>query len=135
MCSNDNLTKIISVESQLEIKKIIFLKKYNNNNVNKGVSKNFLNNFKSGLENYENINNCNSLFVNCFDIKLVNQKDVIQPMKCIFSSLPENDLNPFQSFYKSNNLSQKRIIDIRKIKDTEEDPAFLFLNNNNIFSQ
>ena len=134
MCSNDDLTKIISVESQLEIKKIVFLKKYNNNNINKGVSKNFLNNFKSGLENYENINNCNSLFVNCFDIKLVNQKDDIQDKKCIFGSLPENDLNPFQTFYKSNNLSQKRIIDIRKIKDTEEDPAFLFLNNN-IFSQ
>ena len=58
----------------------------------------------------------------------------MQAMKCIFSSLPENDLNPFQSFYKSNKLNQKRIIDIRNIKDIEEDPAFLFLNNN-IFSQ
>ena len=104
MCCNDDLTKIISVESQLEIKKIVFLKKYNNNNTKNGVSKKFLNNFKSGLENYQNINNCNSLYVNCFDIKLVNKKDDMQAMKCIFSSLPENDLNPFQSFYKSNNL-------------------------------
>ena len=134
MCSHDDLTKIISVESQLEIKKIVFLKKYNNNNTKNGVSKKLLNNFKSGLENYQNINNCNSLYVNCFDIKLVNKKDDMQAMKCIFSSLPENDLNPFQSFYKSNKLNQKRIIDIRNIKDIEEDPAFLFLNNN-IFSQ
>ena len=127
MHSKCDLTKYISVETQLQIKKIIFLQKYNNNFKNE-IFANIKNNLDSRLENYERINNCNSLYVNCFEIRQINKNDNVQAQECIFNSLPENNLNPFQSFAKLNNLNQKRIIDIKNINSIEEEPDFLFLN-------
>ena len=133
MCFKDDLAKYISVEEQMDIKKIIFLQKLNSNAKNK-ISNSFRNDSKfSGLENYDKINNCNSLYVKEFEIKQINKKDIIQPKACIFNSLPEYNLKPFQSFAKLNNLNQNKIIDLRIVKDTEEEFDLNFLND--IFSQ
>ena len=128
MCTNVIFTKSISIEEQLEIKKIIFLQKYSNSPENSSS----INNKKLlEIEKSNKINNCGSLYVKDFEICQIT-KNRIKPKGCIFNSLPENNLNPFQSYSKLNDLDQKRIIDLRNIKDTEE-PNFIFLND--IFSQ
>ena len=113
----------------MEIKKIIFLQKYYNT---PEISITSINNKNlPGLENSNKYDNCSSLYVKDFEICQIT-KNKIKPKVCIFSSLPENNLNPFQAYAKLNNLYQKRIIDLRNLKDTEE-PNFLLLND--IFSQ
>ena len=129
MCASVDFTKNISIEEQLEIKKIIFLQKYSNTSE---ISITSINNKNlPGLENSNKYDNCSSLYVKDFEIFQIT-KNKIKPKVCIFSSLPENNLNPFQTYAKLNNLYQKRIIDLRNLKDTEE-PNFLLLND--IFSQ
>ena len=65
MCTNVIFTKSISIEEQLEIKKIIFLQKYSNTPEKSST----INNKKlQGLENTNIINNFNSLYVKDFEI-------------------------------------------------------------------
>ena len=127
MHSKVKYSKYISIDSQMEIKKIIFLQEYKNDYKNKLniFSEKYKNIPK--FDNSDKINNYASIYVHDFDIKQINNKEKT-PKKCIFNSLSEYNLNPFLSYAKNNDINQKKIIDLRNIKDTEE-PSFLFLNN------
>ena len=80
-----------------------------------------------GFENSDKIDNYGSLYVQDFEIKKIKDNN-IQPKVCIFNNLPENNLNPFLVYAKSNDLHKKKIIDLRNLKNTEEQD-FFFLND------
>ena len=128
MCLKEEFTKYISIETQMQIKKILFLQKYNK------IPK-FVNSFssKSNLEfKNKEINNCGSLFVKDFEIQKMDKNVIVKPNECIFNTLSENNLYPFQTYAKLNDVNKKNIIDLRFVNNTEE-PDIIFLNN--IFSQ
>ena len=128
MFKKEDYTKFISIEAQMQIKKILFLQKYNNSHK---YGKSFSSKNNLEFKNME-INNYGSLFVKDFEIREIDKNEIIKPNECIFNSLSENDLNPFQSYAKLNDVYKKKIIDLRIVKNTEE-PDFLLLNND--FSQ
>ena len=128
MCLKEEFTKYISIETQMQIKKILFLQKYNK------IPK-FVNSFssKSNLEfKNKEINNCGSLFVKDFEIQKMDKNVIVKPNECIFNTLSENNLYPFQTYAKLNDVNKKNIIDLRFVNNTEE-PDIILLNN--IFSQ
>ena len=128
MCIKEDCTKFISIETQLQIKKILFLQQYNNSNIC-GKSFSSKNNLElNNMKISNKINNCGSLFVKDFEIREIDKNEIIKPNKCIFNSLSENDLNPFQTYAKLNDIYKKRIIDLRIVKNTEE-PDYFFLNS------
>ena len=130
MCKKDDCPKCINIETQMQIKKVLFLQKYNNS---PKYAKSFSskNNFKN-MEISNKIDNCGTLFVKDFEIRQMDKNEIIKPNECIFNSFSENDLNPFQTYAKLNDIYKNKIIDLRFVKNTEE-PDFLFLSN--IFSQ
>ena len=132
MCIKEDCPKCISIETQMQIKKILFLQKYNN--IPKyGKSFSSKNNLEfKNMEISNKISNCGSLFVKDFEIREMDKNEIIKPNECIFNSLSENDLNPFQTYAKLNDINKNKIIDLRDVKNTEE-PDFLFLLNH--FSQ
>ena len=132
MCIKEDCPKIISIETQMQIKKILFLQKCNNS-PKYGKYFSSKNNLESkNMEISNKINNCGSLFVKDFEIRQMDKNEIIKPNECIFNSLSENDLNPFQTYAKLNDINKNKIIDIRIVKTTEE-PDLLFFNKN--FSQ
>ena len=132
MCIKEHCPKFISIETQMQIKKILFLPKYNNS-PKSGKSFSSKNNLEfKNMEISNKISNCGSLFVKDFEIREMDKNEIIKPNECIFNSLSENDLNPFQTYAKLNDINKNKIIDIRIVKTTEE-PDFLFFNKN--FSQ
>ena len=127
MCSIDNFAKFININMQMQIKKVVYLSEYNNSSKNE-----LLNSYQKkiklqGFENSNKIDNYDSLYVQDFEIKKIKDNN-IQPKVCIFNNLPENNLNPFLVYAKSNDLHKKKIIDLRNLKNTEEQD-FFFLND------
>ena len=128
MRTNEKIPKFISIDMQMQIKKILYLSEYDNVPRNKVFNSN-QNNLKfPGFENSDKIDNCGSLHVPDFEFKTLSNNNAIQPKECIFNKLPENNLNPFLTYSKSNDSHQQIIIDLRTIKDTQE-PDFVLLND------
>ena len=127
MCSIDNFAKFININMQMQIKKVVYISEYDNSSKNE-----LLNTYQKkiklpGFENSDKIDNYGSLYVQDFEIKKIKDNN-IQPKVCIFNNLPENNLNPFLVYAKSNDLHKKKIIDLRNLKNTEEQD-FFFLND------
>ena len=127
MCLKEDYIKYISVEAQMQIKKILFLQKYNN--IPKYI-KSFSSENNLELKNME-IDNCGSLFVKDFEIQQISKNEIIKPKECIFNSLSENNLYPFQTYAKLNDVNKNNIIDLRFVNS--EEPDFLLLDGD--FSQ
>ena len=77
----------------------------------------------SNIANINNINNCGSLFVKDFEIQYLRKENINKPQICFFKPLPEN-LNPFLAI--KFDLSEKRFIDLKSIKDSEENISNIF---------
>ena len=125
MCSNEENPKFIGLDIQMQMKKIVYLQEYRNmKRQNQNI---FYKNNKTlnNLGNINNMNTCCSFYVPEFEIKYINNNDIINQKKCIFNSLPENDNNPFLSYAKYNDLSKRQIIDLKDIKNIEEPNSFL----------
>ena len=122
MHSNDNITKYINIDFQMQIKKTVYLHQFNNND-NKKLS--FPSQKKSYFEYADKINNCGSLYVRDFEIRQICEENLIKPKKCKFNILPENNFNPFLSYSKSNDSNLKKIIDIRTVQNVEEPDILL----------
>ena len=106
----------------------LYLSEYDNVPRNK-VFNSYQNNLNfPRFENSDKIDNCGSLHVPDFEFKTLSNNNAIQPKECIFNKLPENNLNPFLTYSKSNDSHQQIIIDLRTIKDTQE-PDFVLLND------
>ena len=130
MCSKESSAKYISIDIQMQIKKTIYLQEYKKgnsqqiyipyeNNKNKNIT---------GFENADKINNCYSLYVQDFDIKYMNNDNIINTKECTFNTLPENISNPFLSYAQLNDLNHKNIIDLTTINNIEE-PNLLLLDD------
>ena len=123
MYTNDKRTKYINIDIQEKMRRILFLKKYKNN-ANKFCSSK--NNIKiPGFENADKINNCCSFHTEDFEMKYLDEDNLVKPQECIFNSFPESKLNPFLEFSKMNDLHEKITINVKAIKNLEE-PDFFF---------
>ena len=133
MHSKVNFTKYINIDSQMEIRKIVYLRKFKNDSkdkLNLSSDNSEKNKNISKFLNSDKINNCGSLYIQDFEIKHLNY-NIVKQKKCKFNSLPEHTLNPFLSYSTLNDINENKIIDLRNIKDTEE-PTLLL---NNIYSE
>ena len=112
----------------MQIKKTIYLQEYKKENC-KQISIPYEKNKNiTGFENADKINNCYSLYVQDFDIKYMNNDNIINTKECTFNTLPENISNPFLSYAQLNDLKHKNIIDLTTINNIEE-PNLLLLDD------
>ena len=120
MCSKESCAKYISIDIQMQIKKTIYLREYKKGN-DKRMSVPYEKNKNiTGFENADKINNCYSLYVQDFDIKYMNNDNIINTKECTFNTLPENISNPFLSYAQLNDLNYKNIIDLATINNIQE---------------